>query len=117
MLVLAMVLEEVQRTIQIQADAKAQKLECSSNEAQLEARNACERIDSHFALLIRLFQCKYRDNMWAPEGSFGPHTPLLRDTAGHGFCKDLRGLLLDSGEFILLPSSHGLAAADFLMVD
>jgi hypothetical protein len=110
MLVLAMVLEEVQRTIQIQADAKVQKLECSPNEAQLEARNACERIDSHFALLVRLFQCKYRDKTWVPEGSFGPQTPLLRDPVGHSFCMDLRGLLVKSGESILLLFSCGLAA-------
>jgi hypothetical protein len=117
MLVLAMVLEEVQRTIQIQADAKAQKLERSSNEAQLEARNACERIDSRFALLIRLFQYKYRDNAWVPEGSFGPHTPLLRDPAGHEFCRDLRVLLVESGESILLPSLYGLAVAENLIGD
>ena len=100
MLVLAMVLEEVQRTIQIQADAKVQKLDRSFNDAQLEARNACERIDSHFALLIRLFQCKYRDKTWVPEGSFGPHTPLLRDAVEHKFCRDLRDLLVGSGESI-----------------
>lgn len=116
MLVLAMVLEEVQRTIQIQADAKVQKLERSSNEAQLEARNACERIDSHFALLVRLLQCKYRDKTWVPEGSFGPHTPLLRDAVGHKFCRDLRDLLVGSGESILLPSSYCLAA-EYLIGD
>lgn len=115
MLTLAMVLEEVQRTIQIQADAKAQKLECSFDEAQLEARNACERIDSQFTLLICLFQCKYRDKTWVPGGSFGPHTPLLRDTVGHKFCRDLRDLLVGSGESILLHSSYGLAAAEYLI--
>jgi len=113
MLVLAMVLEEVQRTVQIQADAKVQKLERSFNEAQREARNACERIDSHFALLVRLFQYKYRDKTWVPEGSFGPQTPLLREPIGHSFCRDLRGLLVRSGESILLLFSCGLAATAY----
>jgi hypothetical protein len=117
MVVLAMVLEEVQRTIQIQADAKAQKLERYSKEAEPEARNACERIDSRFALLIRLFQYKYRDNAWVPEGSFGSHTPLLQDPVGHKFCRDLRGLLVESGESTMLPSLHGLAVAEYLTGD
>lgn len=117
MLVLAMVLEEVQRTIQIQADTKVQKLECSSDEAQLEARNACGRIDSNFALLICLFQCKYRDKTWVSEGSFGPQTPLLRDPVEHSFCRDLRALLVKSGESILLLFSCGLAATAYLRRD
>jgi hypothetical protein len=117
MLVLAMVLEEVQRTIQIQADVEVQKLERSSKEAQLKARNACERIDSRFALLIRLFQYKCRDNAWVPEGSFGPHTPPLGDSIGHEFCGDLRGLLVESGESTTLPSLHGLAVAEYLTGD
>ena len=93
MLVLAMVLEEAQRTMQIQADAKWRKRECSYDEAQQEASNACERIDARFALLIGLFQCKYRDKKWIRGGSFGPQTPRLRDPVEHNFCSQLRELL------------------------
>lgn len=93
MLAFAMVLEEAQRTIQIQADAKYRKRERSYDEAQQEASNACERIDSRFQLLIGLFQCKYRDKKWVRGGSFGPQTPRLRDAAEHNFCVQLRELL------------------------
>ena len=104
MLVLAMVLEEVQCTIQIQADTEAQKLEVSSDEAQLEARLACERIDSQFSLLTNLFQRKYRDKTWTSECSFGSQTPLLQDPAAHKFCIDLRHLLSQSSESVPLLS-------------
>lgn len=97
MLVLAIVLEKVQRTIQVQVDAQVQKLE---REAQLEARNACERNDSHMELLILLFQCKFRDKTWVSEGIFGPHTPLLRDAVGHKLCGHLRELLAESDRSI-----------------
>lgn len=93
MLAFAMVLEEAQRTMQIQADAKWRKRECSYDEAQQEASNACERIDARFALLIGLFQCKYRDKKWVRGGSFGPQTPRLRDPVEHNFCSQLRELL------------------------
>lgn len=93
MLAFAMVLEEAQRTMQIQADAKHRKRECSYDEAQQEASNACERIDARFALLIGLFQCKYRDKKWIRGGSFGPQTPRLRDPVEHNFCSQLRELL------------------------
>jgi len=93
MLAFAMVLEEAQRTMQIQADAKYRKRECSYDEAQQEASNACERIDARFALLIGLFQCKYRDKKWVRGGSFGPQTPRLRDPVEHNFCLQLRELL------------------------
>lgn len=93
MLAFAMVLEEAQRTMQIQADAKWRKRECSYDEAQQEASNACERIDARFALLIGLFQCKYRDKKWIRGGSFGPQTPRLRDPVEHNFCSQLRELL------------------------
>jgi hypothetical protein len=93
MLAFAMVLEEAQRTIQIQADAKWRKRENSYDGAQQEASNACERIDERFQLLIGLFQCKYRDKKWVRGGSFGPQTPRLRDAAEHNFCAQLRSLL------------------------
>jgi len=108
MLALAMVLEEIQHTIQIQADAKAQKLECSLNDAQMEARNACERIDVQYAQLIRLFQHKYRDETWASGGSFGPRTPLLRDAVEDAFCRNVKGLLVRSGESVPLTFPHAL---------
>lgn len=93
MLAFAMVLEEAQRTIQIQADAKWRKRERSYDEAQEEASNACERIDERYQLLIGLFQCKYRDKKWVRGGSFGPQTPPLRDPVEHDFCTQLRELL------------------------
>lgn len=77
MLGFAMVLEEVQRTIHIQADAKAQKGEMTTEQADTEAINACARIDERFKLLIGLFQCKYRDRKWGANGSFGNQTPQL----------------------------------------
>lgn len=115
MLVLAMVLEKVQHTIQIQADAKVQKLERSFHEAQLEAPNARERIDSHFELLILLFQWEFLDKTSVSEGSFGLHTPPLRDAVGHKLCRHLRELLAESDRPIQLPFSCGLAAAGYLM--
>jgi hypothetical protein len=98
MLAFAMVLEEAQRTMQIQADAKWRKRECSYNEAQQEASNACERIDARFALLIGLFQCKYRDKKWVRGGSFGPQTPRLRVEVEHTFCSQLRELVEEQRE-------------------
>lgn len=92
-LTFAMVLEETQRTMHIQADAKARKRECSFDAAQQEARNACERIDDRFGLLVALFQCKYRDRKWNRAGSFGAQTPQLRDADEDLFCKDVRDLL------------------------
>jgi hypothetical protein len=98
MLAFAMVLEEAQRTMQIQADAKWRKRECSYDEAQQEASNACERIDARFALLIGLFQCKYRDKKWVRGGSFGPQTPRLRNPVEHTFCEQLRELVEENRE-------------------
>lgn len=99
MLAFAMVLEEAQRTIQIQADAKYRKRERSYDEAQQEASNACERIDARFQLLIGLFQCKYRDKKWVRGGSFGPQTPPLNDPVEHNFCVQLRDLLEERRKF------------------
>jgi len=95
MLAFAMVLEETQRTIQIQADAKWRKRERSYDEAQQEASNACERIDERFQLLVGLFQCKYRDKKWVRGGSFGPQTPRLDNLTEHNFCDQLRDLLVE----------------------
>lgn len=95
MLAFAMVLEELQRTMQIQADTKARKREASAAAAQQEAENACERIDARFRLLIDLFQHKYRDRKWTSEGSFGPQTPVLQDPAEREFCRELRSLLVE----------------------
>lgn len=102
MLAFAMVLEECQRTMQIQADAKARKRESSADAAQQEAYNACERIDARFALLVGLFQHKYRDRKWTRNGSFGPQTPLLNDPAEHEFCDELRNLLIGKRKSAML---------------
>ena len=92
MLGFAMVLEEVQRTIQIQADAKAAKNEMTFDQANTEASNACERIDERFNFLVGLFQCKYRDKKWGENGSFGPQTPEFKDQPTRDFLMQLRQL-------------------------
>ena len=93
MLGFAMVLEEVQRTIQIQADAKAVKGEMSRENATTEAENACRRIDDRYNLLIGLFQSKYRDKKWGERGSFGNGTPELDDPHAREFLGELRNLV------------------------
>jgi hypothetical protein len=93
MLGFAMVLEEVQRTLQIQADAKIAKDEMPHDQAETEARNACERIDDRFQLLVGLFQCKYRDRKWGDNGSFGPSTPQFTELATISFLYNVRQLL------------------------
>ncbi|KAK3710302.1 hypothetical protein LTR37_010368 [Vermiconidia calcicola] len=93
MLGFAMMLEEVQRTLLIQADAKAAKGEMTFTQANNEAENACERIDDRFKLLVGLFQCKYRDKKWGQNGSFGPATPQFSDLASRDFLGDARQLL------------------------
>lgn len=99
MLGFAMVLEEVQRTLQIQADAKIAKEEMSEEQANTEANNACKRIDERFDLLVGLFQCKYRDKTWGEHGSFGPETPQLTGRAETRFLSSLRMLLEEKGMF------------------
>ncbi|KAK4500068.1 hypothetical protein PRZ48_008254 [Zasmidium cellare] len=94
MLGFAMVLEEVQRLIQIQADASVRKEEMMYDDAQRQAYNACERIDERYKLLIGLFQCKYRDRKWGERGSFGNGTPELKEPAQKDFLRSLRSLVL-----------------------
>jgi hypothetical protein len=98
MLGFAMVLEEVQRTIIIQADAKAFKNEMPWDQANTEASNACGRIDDRWKLLVGLFQCKYRDKKWG-DGSFGPSTPKLDSPAATQFLADVRELLEGQSKF------------------
>ena len=98
MLGFAMVLEEVQRTLQIQADAKVAKKEMSAELANAEANNACERIDERFKLLVGLFQCKYRDKKWGKYGSFGPGTPRFSDPVAIEFLQELRSLTQSKGK-------------------
>lgn len=104
MLGFAMVLEEVQRTIQIQADAKIMKNEMPADQATKEAANACERIDQRFTLLVNLFQFKYRDKIWGDNGSFGPGTPTFTDPAAREFLANVRELLLQKCKSC--PSLH-----------
>lgn len=95
----AMVLEEAQRTLHIQADAKIVKKVMTPMQAETEAVNACERIDERFALLVGLFQYKYRDRRWGGAGgSFGPNTPQLRDPMANLFLGDVRELLEEKGK-------------------
>ena len=103
MLGFAMVLEEVQRTIQIQADAKAVKNEMPFDHAMSEASNACERIDERFTFLVGLFQCKYRDKKWGDNGSFGPQTPEFKDQPTKDFLRELRQLTEEKRKFCIHP--------------
>lgn len=102
MLAFGMVLEEVQRTLLIQADAKAQKREKSEVDAVAEARNACERIDERWGLLVGLFQCKYRNRAWGSRGTFGNQTPVLEGAAEREFCRELRGLVVEKCEYFCI---------------
>lgn len=98
MLGFAMVLEEVQRLMQIQAETAAEQGDMSWAEANSQARNAFDRIDDRYNLLIGLFKCKYRDKTWTDNGSFGPHTPRLSELAQVKFLADVRFLLLKDRE-------------------
>lgn len=100
MLGFAMVLEEIQRTIYIQADSKSHKGQMSLDQANTEAFNACERIDNRFKLLIGLFQCKYRDRKW-DIGSFGRGTPAFNTIAEHHFCSQVYHLLREKRDHLL----------------
>ncbi len=102
MLGFAMVLEEIQRTLQIQMDAKIAKNELPHQQAVTEAQNACNRIDERYGLLIGLFQCKYRDKKWIGRGSFGPSTPRYADSATNEFLGNVREMLHYSSESIYL---------------
>jgi len=96
---IAMMLEEVQRTIWIQADAKSKKeTNVTVEQANTEAFNACERIDDRYKLLVGLFQCKYRDKNWGV-GSFGNQTPQLRDPQSNAFLREVLELLYEKREF------------------
>ncbi|CZT17942.1 uncharacterized protein RCC_03780 [Ramularia collo-cygni] len=91
----AMVLEEVQHTLFIQADASVARNDMTREDADRQASNACERIDARFKLLIGLFQCKYRDKRWGDDGSFGPGTPEVKDLSSKVFLEELREIVVE----------------------
>lgn len=102
----AMVLEEIQRTVQIQADAKWAKGETSQALADAEARRHCQGIDAKFDKLVVFFQKKYRDRKWGDDGSFGPGTPQYRSLPESSFLLRLYGLLVQRREsfpFLVSP--------------
>lgn len=100
---LAMVLEDSQHTLWIQADTKVLKdPSIPSEHANAEAANACERIDTCFGLLVGLFQLKYRDKTWTI-GSFGNGTPLLNDVSANAFLANVHALVVEKREFHALP--------------
>lgn len=106
LLAFAMVLEEIQRTIQIQADAKWAKGEMSREAAGAEALRHCQGIDDKFARMVFFFQKKYRDRKWGDDGSFGPRTPNYRTLPEARFLGALYELLVQRREFPpLLPFS------------
>jgi hypothetical protein len=107
MLGFAMVLEELQRTIMIQADAKIIKEEMPEMEALFEAENACARIDKQYRLLVGLFQHKYRARKWGENGSFGPCTPQFSDAATNDFLVEVRGLVERGRKFSHNACAHG----------
>lgn len=94
---LAMVLEEVQLTLQIQAHAKFVKHEMNYDEAMTEASNACKRIDDGFGFIVSLFRSKYRSKKWTV-GSFGTQMPSLTEPAQVEFCQQVRELLDEKGK-------------------
>lgn len=102
---LAMVLEEVQRTLQIQADAKFRKNEMAQEEAIEEACDACGRIDERFELLVRIFGWKYPLKKFG-DGSFGPGTPEFGGKAENRFLAQLRTLLEENGKH---PKCHSFS--------
>lgn len=93
MLGFAMVLEELQHTLFIQADVSATRGTASHAQANQQCADACHRIDERFALLIGIYRCKYRDKTWTGLGSFGPGTPRLEDPASDNFARRVRHLL------------------------
>lgn len=95
----AMVLEEVQHTLFVQADANVARNGGNREDAETIASNACERIDDRFKLLIGLFQCKYRDKKWGDNGSFGPGTPEVNDFDSQVFLAEMREMMIERCEF------------------
>lgn len=90
---LAMVSEEIQGVLHLQALGNVAKKQKTMEDAREQADNACGRIDEGFKLLILLFQHKYRSDKWTSRGSFGNQTPVLRDPASVFFLASLRELV------------------------
>lgn len=111
MLGFAMVLEELQCTLQIQADAKAEKGEMARDAAQAQAKNACESIDERYDFLTQLFRAKYRSSKWTRRGSFGNQTPYLTSDAELLFLTRL-WVLVDSRRTSSILSLSCLYVAD-----
>ncbi|KAK5109731.1 hypothetical protein LTR62_006571 [Meristemomyces frigidus] len=116
-LALALVLEEGQRLIWIQADAKVRKDESSDRAAAAaaattEAVNACQRIDDRFGLLADLFRAKYRSKRWkvGQVGSFGPSTPLVQGWAQQEFLNTVYGLLIENEQHLRLRRDVDLSS-------
>ncbi|KAH9826832.1 fungal zn binuclear cluster domain containing protein [Teratosphaeria destructans] len=109
MLGLAMGLEEVQRTLHLQADTSIEQGVKSVAEATTEAVNACGRIDERFTLLVGLYQCKYRDRKWNDCGSFGPSTPRVGEPCQHNFLVQLHMMVREKAEYLQGRSEVPLA--------
>jgi hypothetical protein len=93
MLGFAMVLEEIQHTLYIQAHASASNGNASSTEAEWQCGDLCRRIDERFALLTGVHQAKYRSmKKFKDSGSFGPGTPNLTDDVSRTFVHKVRQL-------------------------
>lgn len=99
----AMVLEELQHTLFIQADSSVSRGEMTAKDAYTVANNACERTDARFRLLVGLFQCKYRDKKWGDNGSFGPGTPEVKDYDSQVFLAELREMIIERCKWCLYP--------------
>ena len=103
MLGFAMVLEELQLALYIQAAAKIEDpmtYEHSGDraEAHKEARDACSTIDDRFNLLQGIFQCKYRDKNWPARGTFGYSSPEVREPVSNRFLTELFALVNTRGK-------------------
>lgn len=93
MLGFAMVLEEVQCNLQIQADSKTREQGWDVEDAQRQAHEDCRGIDETYNLMILIFQKKYRDpDMDTPRYSTN-QTPRINHPAELDFLHKLGALV------------------------
>ncbi|KAK4962177.1 hypothetical protein LTR66_012782 [Elasticomyces elasticus] len=93
---LAMVLEDDQQTLLIQADDKIAREELDQDTATAQAVGACQAIDERFEFLVALFQCKYKKGSPLQE-HIGSNTSGLTRLAEVTFACQLQHLLRQKG--------------------
>lgn len=92
MLGLAMVGEECQRLLHIQADARVRRQEENFFTANETACCACTHIDERFNFLTDLYQCKYRKR-GRGEARFEDHLSDLNTSAEREFVDNMQNLV------------------------